>query len=133
MVAFVVGIGDYKHHPKLPKPVTDAEAIRDVLEKQNAEVYFAENCGVDEFEEAFALFLAAVQPGDAVFLFFAGHGAIVNNAMRLITISNSSKSGIVAASLNLDVLVARSAPQTPVGFVQSPSMLCCVRMVAGLK
>ena len=110
MVAFVVGIGNYEHHQKLPKPVTDAEAIRDVLKEQNAEVYFAENCGVDEFEETFALFLAAVRPGDAAFLFFAGHAVILDSCLRLMAISTSPKPNIDADSLNLDKLMARSAP-----------------------
>ena len=65
------------------------------------EVYFAEDCGIDEFEETFALLLAAVRPGDAV---------TFKNYLRLIAISNSSTPDIAANSLNLDVLIARSAP-----------------------
>ena len=117
MVAFVVGNADYKLLPTLKNPVADATAIRDVLEKKNAEVYYAENCGIDEFEETFGLFLAAVRPGDAAFLFYAGHAVMFNNSLRLTAIANSSKSTDDASSstsdiednaLNLDVLIARS-------------------------
>lgn len=33
--ALVVGIGDYAHLKNLSKPVTDAEAMRDVLQTDN--------------------------------------------------------------------------------------------------
>ena len=118
MVAFVVGIGDYNEPiQKLSKPVKDAKAIRDVLKDQNAEVYFANDCDIDEFEESFGLFVAAIRPGDAAFLFYAGHAVMLNNSLRLIAISNSSASteeaksstpDIESNSLNLDVLIARS-------------------------
>ena len=111
MVAFVVGIADYKLYPKLKNPINDAMAIRDVLKNQNAEVYYAEDCGIDEFEETFGLFVAAVRPGDAAFLFFAGHAVMLNNYLRLMAIANSltsAKSDIEANSLNLDQLIARS-------------------------
>ena len=117
MVAFVVGIGDYnKPIQKLAKPVKDAKAIRDVLKDQNVEVYFANDCDIDEFEESFGLFLAAVRPGDAAFLFYAGHAVMLKNSLRLIAVSNSSASteetkssttDIESNSLNLDVLIAK--------------------------
>ena len=117
MVAFVVGNADYKLRPTLKNPVADAMAIRDVLEKKNAEIYFAENCDIDEFEETFGLFVAAVRPGDAAFLFYAGHAVMLNNSLRLMAIANSSTSTDDASSstpdiednsFNLDVLIARS-------------------------
>ena len=118
MVAFVVGMGNYNEpFQKLVKPVKDAKAIRDVLKDQNAEVYFANDCGVDEFEESFGLFLAAVRPGDAAFLFYAGHAVMLKNSLRLIAVSNYSASTdkanpstpdiVESNSLNLDTLVAR--------------------------
>ena len=110
MVAFVVGNAGYKLHP-LQNPITDAMAIRDVLKNQNAEVYYAEDCGIDEFEETFGLFVAAVRPGDAAFLFFAGHAVMLNNYLRLMAISKSltsAKSDIEVNSLKLDDLLARS-------------------------
>ena len=107
MVAFVVGMGDYKLHPKLKNPKADATAIKDRLLEQNAEVYFANDCGIEALEEAFGLFLAAVRPGDAVFLFFACHATMLKNALRLLAISNSSTIDVEADSLNLDMIVAR--------------------------
>ena len=91
MVAFVVGIGNYNDPiQKLTKPVKDAKAIRDVLKDQNTEVYCANDCNIDEFEESFGLFVAAIRPRDAAFLFYAGHAVMLNHSLRLITISNSS-------------------------------------------
>ena len=111
IVAFVVGHAHYKHYPRLKNPINDAMAIRDVLKNQNAEVYYAEDCEIDEFEETFGLFLAAVRPRDAVFLYFAGHAVMLKNDLRLMAISNSSTSArpdIEANSLKLDLLIARS-------------------------
>jgi len=113
MVAFVVGIGDYKHYSKLRNPVSDAEAVRDRLQDQNAEVFFARDCGIKALEEEFALFVAAVRPGDTAFLFFACHGVVLNNSLRLIAISNSSTPDIEKESMNLDMLLARIAMKNP--------------------
>ena len=117
IVAFVVGMGNYKKpFDKLTKPAKDAKAIRDVLKDQNAEVYFANDCDIDEFWELFGLFLAAVRPGDAAFLFYAGHAVMLKNSLRLMAVSNYSVStdkanpstpDIESNSLNLDTLVAR--------------------------
>ena len=108
LVAFVVGNGDYNLHPKLKNPVADATAIKNRLEEQNAEVFFASDCGIDELKETFGLFLAAVRPGDAVFLFFACHATMLDNSLRLLAISDSSKKkiNIEADSLNLDTVVS---------------------------
>lgn len=100
-------MGDYKLHPKLKNPKADATAIKDNLLEQNVEVYFANDCGIEALEEAFALFLAAVRPGDAVLLFFACHATMMNNVLRLMAISNSSTINVEADSLNLDKIVAR--------------------------
>ena len=118
MVAFVVGIGNYKLHPKLKNPRKDAMTMRDVLMSKNAEVYYAEDCDIDEFEECFGLFVAPIRPGNAAFLFHAGQAVMLNNSLRLMAISNdsalteeegkSSATDIESNSLNLDKMIVRS-------------------------
>ena len=135
MVAFVVGIGNYKLHPKLKNPRKDAMAMRDVLKGKNAEIYYAEDCDIDEFEECFGLFVAAIRPGDAAFLFYAGHAVMLNNSLRLMAISNdsastqeeakSSAADIESNSLNLDKMIARSMIDCTPDWFCGYRHLCC--------
>jgi len=109
MVAFVVGIGNYNILEKLNNPVPDAKKIVKVLEEKNVEIYSAYDCDIQEFTIKFALFLAAVRPGDAVFMYIACHAEIFENNLRLMAISNSSTRDIKEDSLALEALVAWSA------------------------
>ena len=106
MVAFVVGIGNYKANRKLKNPVSDADAMQHLLEAQNVEVFNARDCNVNEFREQFDIFLTSLRPGDAAFLFFAGHGITFRNSVRLMTMSNSAKPDLEKDAVNLDVLLA---------------------------
>ena len=106
MVAFVVGIGNYKILQKLNNPVPDAKKITEFLETKNVEIYSAYDCDIQDFKEKFALFVAAVRAGDAVFMYIACHAEIFDNCLRLMAISNSSSRDIKEDSLDLDELVA---------------------------
>ena len=68
MVAFVVGIGNYKILTKLNNPVHDAKKIENFLETKNVEIYSAYDCDIDDLTEKFALFVEAV--GAVPCLFF---------------------------------------------------------------
>ena len=107
MIAFVAGVASYKVYPKLKNPVRDSKAIKHLLEAQNAEVFHVSNCSVEEFEEKFNAFEAAIKPGDTAFVYFAGHAVKYRNSLRLIAKSKSSTQDIEADSLNLDELIAR--------------------------
>ena len=107
MVAFVVGIGNYKVNKRFKNPVSDADAIQHLLEAQNVEVFNARDCNINEFREQFDIFLASLRPGDAAFLFFAGHGTEFRNSVRLMAISESAKPDLEKDALNLDVLIAK--------------------------
>ena len=108
-MAFVVGVGNYKVHKGLKNPVPDAEAIRRVFESHGVEVFYVHDCNSKEFWHAFDLFEAAVRPGDAVFLYFAGHGCTFHNSVRLMTICNSAKPDIEKDGIKYDLLLARLA------------------------
>ena len=109
MVAFVVGVGNYKVHNDLKNPVPDAEAIKGVLESHGVEVFYVHDCNSKEFWHEFELFQAVIQPGDAVFFYFAGHGCTYRNSVRLMTICNSGKADIEKDGINFNYLLARSA------------------------
>ena len=107
MIAFVAGIGNYSVYEKLKNPVRDSQAIKCLLETQNAEVFYVSDCTIEEFQEKFNSFEAAIKPGDTAFLYYAGHAAKYKNSLRLIAKSKSSTQDLEADSLNLDKLIAR--------------------------
>ena len=102
----MVGIGNYKVSQTLKNPVPDADAIQHLLEEQNVEVIGARDCNMKELREQFDYFLNTLQPGDAAFLFFAGHGITFRNSVRLMAIADSPKPDIEKDAVNLDVLIA---------------------------
>ena len=106
----MVGIGNYKNKrvPKLNNAVPDAKSIVDVLKKRNAEIYSVYDCDIEDLKEKFALFAAAIRPGDAAFMYFACHAEIFDNSLRLMALSNSSTRDIKEDSLDLEALVAWS-------------------------
>lgn len=109
MVAFVAGMRNYKGPRRLKNPVSDAQAVQILLEAQHVEVHSAFDCDIKELQQKFDLFAASLRPGDAAFLYFAGHGTTFNNSVRLMAISDSAKPDIEKDALNLDVLIARLA------------------------
>ena len=107
MVAFVVGIGGYHGQRTLANPVQDATAVSRLLESQNVDVIAALDCDANELGRRFESFEAALRPGDAALLFFAGRGTTINNSVRLVAISDAGKPDIEKDAVNLEVLVGR--------------------------
>jgi hypothetical protein len=73
-VALVIGNNDYKYVPKLQKAVNDARTMGDTLKQLGFAVMVAENQTRQAFSQTLLAFDKAVDPGDTVFFFFAGHG-----------------------------------------------------------
>jgi hypothetical protein len=73
-VALVIGNNDYKNVPKLQKAVNDARTMGDTLKRLGFSVMVAENQTRQAFSETLLAFDAAMDPGDTVFFFYAGHG-----------------------------------------------------------
>ena len=107
--ALVVGIDKYRHYQELENAVNSAKAVRQALESKGVHVFYVEDCDKDGLRSMLKEFLAAVQENDAVFIFFAGHGCEYHNANRLMTISKSATKSLKKDSLNIHVLLARSA------------------------
>ena len=89
--------------------VDDAKAVRQALEHKGAQVFYAENCDKNELSSTQDEFLTALQENDAAFIFFAGYSCEYHNANRLMTISKSATKSLKKDSLNIHVLLARSA------------------------
>ena len=66
-MAFVVGVGNYKHKKGLKHPVPDAEAIRRVLESHGVEVFYVNDCNSKQFWHEFNLFEAPSDLGTLSF------------------------------------------------------------------
>ena len=107
IVAFVVGINNYKRINKLKNCVHDAQAIRDILEKQGVEVVYLENCTISQLKEKEAEYMTYVKRGYAALFFFAGHGCTFKNEPRMLTIAESNEHLVSRDSLNLYALLAK--------------------------
>ena len=103
----VIGVNKYKHHRPLDNAVRDATAISEKFRAKGAQVFAAYDCTKAELEEVMSAFFASIQPGDAVLIYFAGHGCEYNNANRLMLISESEEPMIREDSLNVLVLTNR--------------------------
>merc|ERR1712048_387016 len=100
-------MGNYNVLDKLNNPVPDAKKIVSVLKEKNVEIYDAYDCDIEDLKEKFALFVAAIRPGDAAFMYFACHAEIYDNSLRLMAISKSSTApDILADSLDLTKLLS---------------------------
>jgi hypothetical protein len=72
--AFVVGINSYDKVPKLSRAVNDGRAVATALRDLEFEVTSLQDVGKPAFQRAWSDFLNALQEGDTVFVYFAGHG-----------------------------------------------------------
>jgi hypothetical protein len=76
-VALVVGIDAYDNLPQqeqLQKAVNDARSLGETLQGLGYQVIAAENADRRGFNASWQKFLSAIEPGDEVAFFFAGHG-----------------------------------------------------------
>jgi formylglycine-generating enzyme required for sulfatase activity len=85
-VALVIGVDGYQHLPSLTKAVGDARAVAQVLrdDLQFSKVITGENLDRRAMAQKLGELDAAIQPGDMVFLFFAGHGVALGSENVLL-------------------------------------------------
>lgn len=86
--AFVVGIDRYaqlKPEAQLERPSADAEAVGRTLETLGfAVTLMTRSVTQEEWLRRFSTFLAKVEPGDTVLVYFAGHGIALDNTNYLL-------------------------------------------------
>ena len=85
-LALVVGNDLYQNVPVLSKAVTDANAVAAALRKLDFTVTVAANQSRQAMSEALLNFDSAVEAGDTVFFFFAGHGFEMHGTNYLLPI-----------------------------------------------
>jgi Caspase domain len=85
--AFVVGVNTYDNlasDKQLAKAVNDARAVGETLTGLGFNVSRQEDLKRAELNKAWQVFLARVQPGDMVAVFFSGHGVQVGGINYLL-------------------------------------------------
>jgi tetratricopeptide (TPR) repeat protein len=83
-LALVIGIDAYDTLPPLDKAVGDAEAMSARLEALGFTVTKVINPGRRDFNQAITAFRRALQPGDAAFVHYSGHGVEVEGRNLLL-------------------------------------------------
>lgn len=76
--AFIVGISDYEHNPKLRNATNDALAVATELSNLGYDVQSLLDVTQDEFDEEFYKFIESDKRYDVVIFYFAGHGLYSN-------------------------------------------------------
>jgi len=83
-VALVIGNDAYTALPRLQKAVNDSRAIADALKAIGFNVFEGTDLTRRQTSRKLADFLAAIDPGDQVFVFFSGHGVAFGGENFLI-------------------------------------------------
>ena len=83
-LALVIGIDEYDMLPPLDKAVGDAESMSSRLTELGFEVTKVLNPGRRELNQAITAFRRALQPGDAAFVHYSGHGVEVTGRNLLL-------------------------------------------------
>ena len=99
-------MGAYLHNP-LKNPVADAKAFGKFLTSQGAQVVCAYDCDIKNLKRKTNEYFDLLQPGDAAFLFYAGHAATFKNTLRLLAISKSKKPDFETEALSAQTLLSR--------------------------
>ncbi|MGO4716177.1 caspase family protein [Bradyrhizobium sp. 2TAF24] len=102
-IALVIGNNEYGNVPRLQKAVNDARVMGNVLRQLGFTVMTAENQTRKGFTETLLAFDQAVEPGDTVFFFFAGHGFEIGGENYLLP------TDVAAASAGEEELVRDGA------------------------
>ena len=92
--------------------IKDARAVAKALRSKGVHVVDVYDCTISMLNAVVKQFVASVQPGDAVIIYFAGHGCEYNNINRLLAISESAEPNVKEDSLNVLLLIDRFAIST---------------------
>ncbi len=107
-VAFVVGIKDYQHAPKLQNSVNDANDMAAALSQLGFEVIKVINATKPQFQQGLRQFARSLGPDAVALVYFAGHGIQVNGSNYLIPVdakvTNDAELSEEAIDLNTSVL-----------------------------
>jgi hypothetical protein len=83
-LALLIGNNAYQNVPKLSTALGDARALGNALKTLGFTVVVAENQSRQAMSETLLAFDKAIEPGDTVFFFFAGHGFEIHGQNYLL-------------------------------------------------
>ena len=75
-LALVIGNAHYRHAPVLANAANDATAVASALKAMDFGVVDVVDAGLATLGSGLGAFMAKVQPGDTVLIFYAGHGVM---------------------------------------------------------
>jgi len=100
-VALMIGNAGYAEAP-LANPVNDATAMAAALGELGFEVFRVLDGDLRAMQEAVLGFTAAIRPGDAALIFYAGHGIQANGRNYLIPVEGEGEGELSATLTRLD-------------------------------
>jgi caspase domain-containing protein len=83
-IALLIGNIAYEHVPRLATAASDARTLGETLKGLGFTVVVAENQSRQDMSRALLAFDKAIEPGDTVFFFFAGHGFEIHGQNYLL-------------------------------------------------
>jgi hypothetical protein len=96
--AFVVGVNDYLHGPRLRVCVNDARSVATLLDRKGYDVDLLEDCTLAVFCERFARFARSLAPSSIAVLYFAGHGVQVSGVNHFLFADQAESDACSASS-----------------------------------
>jgi hypothetical protein len=115
-VALVIGNNAYRAVPELVTAASDARTIGQALRGIGFSVDIVENGTRGDTATRVQAFESAIEPGDIVFFFFAGHGVEIRGRNYLLPVdvpAPTDDSPIINASMPPDVLLERLSARRP--------------------
>ena len=104
--ALIVGIDNYHGDlSTLRNSVKDALAMKTKLESAGVEVTFVKNVTIDELKAETDKYVLSLNEGDVGILFYAGHGHMFNNTLRLMAIPKGEEPNYDTDTLMVEALV----------------------------
>ena len=104
-LALVIGNSGYRYLNALPNPARDARSVESALQMAGFQVMAGRDLDLPNTLRLLNRLKAQVQPGDAVVVYFAGHGLTIDNQSMLLPVDFTS-----AYAKNLSSATAKAIP-----------------------
>jgi hypothetical protein len=118
-VAFVLGIADYAHAPRLANTINDARAVAAALRRLGFEVIDGEDLDREATTRALRRFAAVLDGAELGLFYFAGHGLQVGGVNYLVPVDArlADEADLLFEAVELDTVLRLLEQRTRVGLV----------------
>jgi hypothetical protein len=121
-IALVIGNSDYQNLPRLPNPVTDAQAISAILKQMGYVTQLVLNASEQDLRRNVRKFATDSSQSEVALVFYAGHGAQVNGENYFLPVDMDiprTEADIQLTGLKVDDLVNSVRSTTKVVFLDA--------------